>query len=163
MNASDLSSQPPCTPDETSAAPEASAHVAEGRASRARTKRVWALALGTAAVWQIDPALVEMADMVGLIACAGNKSLVGDSIAGLRARAQELRTRIEPLPAGALAKVVRRTEAACGAVMDKGARLKELQTSWDHFVACLRANRTTATDGAVDADVKGNGDSKPQR
>ena len=106
---------------------------------KTRHKRVWAIALGTAAVWQIDPALAEMADMVAVIACAGNKSLVGDSIASLRARAQDLRTTIEPLPASALAKVVRRTEAACGAVIDKGARLKELQTSWDHFVACLRA------------------------
>lgn len=103
-------------------------------------KRVWALALGTAAVWYLDPVLVEMAELVGGIALSNNKSLARDAISEMRRKAAELRRQIGPLPASALAKVVRRTEAAGGAVLDKGARVKELQTSWDHFLACLRSS-----------------------
>ncbi|GAB3470494.1 hypothetical protein [Polaromonas eurypsychrophila] len=103
-------------------------------------KRVWALALGTAAVWYLDTLLLEMAELVGAIALSDNKSLTKDAIAELRRKAADLRCQIGPLPASALAKVVRRTEAAGGAVLDKGARLKELQTSWDHFLACLRSS-----------------------
>ena len=104
-------------------------------------KRVWALALGTAAVWYLDPALAEMAEMVGGIALSNNKSLARDAIAEMRRKANDLRGQIDPLAASALAKVVRRTEAAGGAVLDKGARMRELQTSWDHFLACLRSSR----------------------
>jgi hypothetical protein len=103
-------------------------------------KRVWALALGTAAVWYLDPVLVEMAELVGGIALSNNKSLAKDAITEMRRKAAELGRQIGPLPASALAKVVRRTEAAGGAVLDKGARVKELQTSWDHFLACLRSS-----------------------
>jgi len=103
-------------------------------------KRAWALALGTAAVWYLDPLLVEMAELVGGIALSNNKSLARDAIAEMRRKAADLRHQIGPLPASALAKVVRRTEAAGGAVLDKGARVKELQTSWDHFLACLRSS-----------------------
>jgi hypothetical protein len=97
------------------------------------------LALGTAAVWYLDPALAEMAELVGGIALSNNKSLAGDAIAEMRRKAAELRHQLDPLPASALAKVVRRTEAAGGAVLDKGARMRELQTSWDHFLACVRS------------------------
>lgn len=103
-------------------------------------KRAWALALGTAAVWYLDPLLLEMAELVGGIALSNNKSLAKDAITEMRRKATDLRRQIGPLPASALAKVVRRTEAAGGAVLDKGARLKELQTSWDHFLACLRSS-----------------------
>ena len=103
-------------------------------------KRVWALALGTAAVWYLDPALAEMAELVGGVALSNNKSLARDAIAQMRRKAAELRSQIAPLPASALAKVVRRTEAAGGAVLDKGARMQELQASWDHFLACLRSS-----------------------
>ena len=106
----------------------------------ARQKRVWALVLGTAAVWYLDPALTEMAELVCGIACSGNKSKVKDTIADMRRKAADLRRQIGPLPASALAKVVRRTEAAGGAVLDKGARIQELQTSWEHFLACLRSS-----------------------
>lgn len=107
-----------------------------------RHRRIWALALGTtAAIWQLDPALTEMAEMVTLIACAGNKSMAKDAIMQLRTKAGQLRTRIEPLQASALTKVVRRAEAACGAVLDKGVRVKEVQASWDHFMACVRARQ----------------------
>lgn len=103
-------------------------------------KRVWALALGTAAVWYLDPVLVEMAELVGGIALSNNKSLARDAITEMRRKAADLGRQIGPLPASALAKVVRRTEAAGGAVLDKGARMKELQSSWDHFLACLRSS-----------------------
>jgi len=104
----------------------------------ARHKRLWVLALGTAAVWHLNPALLEMAELIGLTACAGNKTLAKDAIAQMRAQAHNLRTQIAPLPASALAKVVRRAEAACGAVLDKGLRMNEVQISWDHFLACMR-------------------------
>lgn len=109
-------------------------------AGTAQPKRAWALALGTAAVWYLDPALAEMAEMVGGIALSNNKSMARDAIAEMRRKAAELRPQMAPLPASALAKVVRRTEAAGGAVLDKGARMQELQASWDHFLACLRSS-----------------------
>jgi len=102
-------------------------------------KRAWALALGTVAVWYLDPALAEMAELVGGVALSNNKSMAQDAIADMRRKAAELRRQLAPLPASALAKVVRRTEAAGGAVLNKGARMRELQASWDDFLACLRS------------------------
>jgi hypothetical protein len=106
----------------------------------AQPKRVWALALGTAAVWYLDPALAEMAELVCGVALSDNKAMARDAIADMRRKATELRPQMAPLPASALAKVVRRTEAAGGAVLDKGARMRELQASWDAFLACLRSS-----------------------
>ncbi len=108
-----------------------------------RNKRLWALALGTAAVWHLDPTLGEMAEMIGMIACAGNKTMAKDAITELRSKADSLRAQIPPLPASALSKVVRRAEAACGAVLDKGVRVKEVQASWDQFLTCVRALQDT--------------------
>lgn len=112
-------------------------------ATAVRNRRLWVLALGTAAVWQMDPALGEMAEMIGLIACASNKTLARDAIGQMRQKAEGLRAQIAPLQASALSKVVRRAEAACGAVLDKGIRVKEVQASWDHFMACVRALQET--------------------
>ncbi|MDP1953928.1 MAG: hypothetical protein Q8K71_05570 [Polaromonas sp.] len=112
----------------------------EPPADPVRQKRAWALVLGTAAVWYLDPALAEMAELVCGVAGSANKSVAGEAIANMRLKAAELRGQIGPLPASALAKVVRRTEAAGGAVLDKGARVQEVQTSWDHFLACLRSS-----------------------
>ena len=114
---------------------------APGSTAPARQKRLWVLALGSAALWQLDPAFTEMAEMIGMIACAGNKTLAKDAIAQMRARAESLRGQIQPLQASALSKVVRRAEAACGAVLDKGVRVREVQASWDLFVACLRTQQ----------------------
>ncbi len=121
--------------------PAAPAAGTPGPQAPGRAKRLWVLALGTAAVWHLDPALGEMAEMIGMIACASNKTLARDSIAQMRAKADSLRARIPPLPASALAKVVRRAEAACGAVLDKGVRVQEVQTSWEHFMACVRVRQ----------------------
>lgn len=126
---------PTVQPPETAAPDAGSVHVAP-----TRDKRMWALTLGTAAVWYLDPALAEMAQLVGGIACASNKSQIKDAIADMHLKADAMRQQVGPLPASALAKVVRRTEAASGAVLDKGARLKELQASWDLFLACLRSS-----------------------
>lgn len=108
-----------------------------------RKPRIWALALGTAAIWHIDPAIAEMAEMVAVIACTGNKSLAKDAITKMRTTADSLRSRIAPLPASALTKVVRRAEAACGAVLDKGVRVREVEASWDSFVACIKTRRSS--------------------
>lgn len=108
---------------------------AQADAPPARNKRLWALALGTA--------LGKMAEMVGMIACAGNKTLAKDAITEMRSKADSLRAQIPPLPASALLKVVRRAEAACGAVLDKGVRMKEVQANWDQFLTCVRALQDT--------------------
>jgi hypothetical protein len=108
-----------------------------------RNKRLWVLALGTAAAWHLDPAFGEMAEMIGMIACASNKTLARDAILQMRAKADTLRAQIPPLPRSALTKVVRRAEAACGAVLDKGVRVNEVQASWDHFLSCVRALQDT--------------------
>jgi hypothetical protein len=110
------------------------------QATTAQPRRVWTLALGTAVIWYLDPALAEMAELVGGIALSTNKSLAREAIVEMRRKAGALRGQIAPLPASALAKVVRRTEAAGGAVLDKGARMQELQASWDQFLACLRSS-----------------------
>lgn len=128
----------PSSPETQPAGPQ-SGDGAQAAATPTRNKRMWALALGTAALWNLDPAFGEMAEMIGMIACAGNKTLAKDAIAQMRSKADSLRAQIPPLPASALTKVVRRAEAACGAVLDKGVRVKEVQASWDHFVACVRA------------------------
>jgi len=128
----------PSSPETQPAGPQ-SGDGAQAAAAPTRNKRMWALALGTAALWNLDPAFGEMAEMIGMIACAGNKTLAKDAIAQMRSKADSLRAQIPPLPASALTKVVRRAEAACGAVLDKGVRVKEVQASWDHFVACVRA------------------------
>lgn len=113
-------------------------------ASAKKSRRVWAIALGTAAVLSIDPAIGEMAEMVAAIACTANKSLARDAIQDMRSKADNMRARFAPLPASALAKVVRRAEAACGAVLDKGARMRELQASWDSFIACVKAPKDSS-------------------
>jgi hypothetical protein len=120
--------------------PTDTAETATGLDAPGRAKRMWALALGSAAIWYLDPALAEMAEAVGGVAGATNKSLIKDAIADMRQKAAALGKQVGPLPASALAKVVRRTEAASGAVLDKGARMREVQASWDHFLACLRSS-----------------------
>lgn len=131
-----LSQHPTAVTTPPKSLPESASHSTEP----GRSRRTWALVLGTAAAWYLDPALAEMAEMVGGIACSANKSLAKDAMTEMHRKAAALRQQLAPLPASALAKVVRRTEAASGAVLDKGARMRELQSSWDHFLACLRSS-----------------------
>jgi hypothetical protein len=123
-----------------SSPPESPTGTSGPLAEPAPSPRGWALALGTAAVWYLEPALAEMAELVGGVALSNNKSMARGAITEMRRKAAELRGQLAPLPASALAKVVRRTEAAGGAVLNKGARMRELQTSWDDFLACLRSS-----------------------
>jgi len=104
---------------------------------KGKEKRSWPLALKCGVVWPMEPSLGEIADMIKLIACASNKAATKTAIAQLRANAESLRRQMAPLCASALVKVVRRAEAACGAVLDKGARIKEVETSWNLFMACV--------------------------
>lgn len=104
---------------------------------KGKEKRSWPLALKCGVVWPMEPSLGEIADMIKLIACASNKAATKSAIAQLRANAESLRKQMAPLCASALIKVVRRAEAACGAVLDKGARIKEVETSWNLFMACV--------------------------
>lgn len=106
-----------------------------------RTRRIWSLSLGTAEVWRQDPAFGELAEMVMSLSGTNNKINAKEAICEMRTKAQALRNRVPPLTASALVKVIRRTEAACGAVLDKGARVQEVQASWDHFIACLESKQ----------------------
>jgi len=81
-----------------------------------------------------------MAELVGGVALSNNKAMARGAIAEMRRKAAQLRRQMAPLPASALAKVVRRSEAAGGAVLNKGARMRELQSSWDDLLACLRSS-----------------------
>ncbi len=102
---------------------------------------MWALALGPAALWNLDPAFSEMAEMIGMIACAGNKTLAKDAIAQMRNKADSLRAKI-PATAGQRpdqGRAARRSRLRRGK-LDKGVRVKEVEARWEHFVACVRAN-----------------------
>lgn len=125
-------SSPPASPPPTQGRP----------AAGPPSQPTWALALGTAAVWYLEPALAEMAELVGGVALSNNKAMARGAIAEMRRKAAQLRRQMAPLPASALAKVVRRSEAAGGAVLNKGARMRELQSSWDDLLACLRSTST---------------------
>jgi hypothetical protein len=125
-----------------SSPPESPAGTTGPLAAPAQSPRAWALALGTAAVWYLEPALAEMAELVGGVALSNNKTMARGSITEMRRKAAELRRQLAPRPASALAKVVRRSEAAGGAVLNKRARMRDLQTSWDDFLACLRSSTT---------------------
>ena len=103
----------------------------------------WTLALDSTAVWHLDPALAEIALLTTRVACASHKAAAKDMTLQLRVKADALRLQMAPLPASALSKVVRRTEAASGTVLDKGARLHEVQAAWDDFVVCLRLKDET--------------------
>ena len=103
----------------------------------------WVLALDSAAVWHLDPALAELARLISQVAGAPHKTAVKQAIRQLRSQAEALRLQIAPLPASALSKLVRRCESASGVVLDKGARFNDVQAAWDHFVVCLRLKDET--------------------
>ncbi|MES2977025.1 MAG: hypothetical protein V4731_01255 [Pseudomonadota bacterium] len=111
-------------------------------ASKRSTGRVWVMALAGAAAWQFDPALSEMAELVTAVACSGNKSVTQNTIAHLRSHAESARVTMAPLQARLLSRLLRRTEAACGAVLDKRARLEEVQAAWTDLLTCLNLKLT---------------------
>ncbi|MFO1245809.1 MAG: hypothetical protein U1E71_11610 [Ramlibacter sp.] len=127
--------RPAPEPASTGASP-----VTAAPASRQGTQ-AWLLAVGSAALWQIDPALVELGELACSVACASTQGVARESVAQLRDRASLLRQRLAPMGARAVDRVVRRAERASGSVLDKRARLNELQSSWDDLLTCLRLTR----------------------
>lgn len=109
-------------------------HATEGAGA---STRAWLLAAGSAALWQIDPALVELAELAGSVALSSTQGMARESAAQLRERAASLQRRLAPMGARAVDRVVRRAERASGSVLDKRARLKELKDSWNDLLTCL--------------------------
>lgn len=101
----------------------------------------WLLALGSAALWQLDPALAELGAFACAVACASSQELARESVLQMRAHAASLRRRVSPLSARAMARVVRNAERASGQVLDKKAKLRDLQSSWDDLLHCLHLTR----------------------
>jgi len=101
----------------------------------------WLVALGTAAMGQLDPGLIELGELAGTVACATTQDIARESVRQLRAQATALRGRMAPLGARAVDRVVRRAERASGSVLDKRARMHELQQSWNDLLTCLRTLR----------------------
>ena len=106
-----------------------------------QSAKAWLLAAGSAALWQIDPALVELGELAGSVAAAGTQGMARESAMQLRERASALQKRLAPMGARAVDRVVRRAERASGSVLDKRARLKELQDSWNDLLTCLQLTK----------------------
>lgn len=100
--------------------------------------RPWLVVLGTAAVCSFDPQLLELAELAASVAAAGTQDVAKGNVAELRSRARDLNRKLAPMAARALSRVVRRAERACGSVVDKRARVAELQASWDDLLTCLQ-------------------------
>ncbi len=103
--------------------------------------QAWLLAVGSAALWQIDPALIELGELACSVACASTQGAARDAVNQLHDQAAMLRKRLAPMGARHVDRVVRRAERASGSVLDKRARLHELQSSWDDLMTCLRLIR----------------------
>ena len=99
--------------------------------------KAWLFAAGSAALWQIDPALVELGELACSVALSSTQGMARESAAQLRGSAAALQKRMAPMGARAVDRVVRRAERASGSVLDKRARLKELQDSWNDLLTCL--------------------------
>ena len=100
--------------------------------------RPWLVVLGTAALCSFDPLLLEFADLAVAVATAGTQGVAKADVNQLRAKARDLNRKLAPMAARALSRVVRRAERACGSVVDKRARVAELQASWDDLLTCLQ-------------------------
>lgn len=111
---------------------------ASNNPSPRQSAKAWLLAAGSAALWQIDPALVELGELACSVAAAGTQGMARDSAMQLRDRATALQKRLAPMGARAVDRVVRRAERASGSVLDKRARLKELQDSWNDLLTCVQ-------------------------
>jgi hypothetical protein len=123
---------------------QADDHGPEGTSNKpgpSQSAKAWLLAAGSAALWQIDPALVELGELACSVAAAGTQGMARDSAMQLRERATALQKRLAPMGARAVDRVVRRAERASGSVLDKRARLKELQDSWNDLLTCLQLTK----------------------
>ncbi len=105
------------------------------------TARAWLVAAGSALALQVDPALLELGELAGSVALASTQGMARATAAQMREHARNLQKRLAPLGARAVDRVVRRAERASGSVLDKRARLKELQDSWNDLLTCVRATR----------------------
>lgn len=103
--------------------------------------RAWLLAAGAAVAWQLDPALTQLGELAGTVALAATQGHARDTAAQLRDHARSVQKGLAPLGARAVDRVVRRAERASGSVLDKRARLKELQDSWNDLLTCLRVSK----------------------
>ncbi len=103
--------------------------------------RAWLMAAGSALALQVDPALLELGELAGSVALASTQGMARATAAQMREHARNLQKRLAPLGARAVDRVVRRAERASGSVLDKRARLKELQDSWNDLLTCVRATR----------------------
>lgn len=108
-----------------------------GPDSPSASAKAWLLAVGSAALWQIDPALMELGELACSVAFSSTQGVARASATQLRDSAAALQKRLTPMGAGAVGRVVRRAERASGNVLDKRARLKELQDSWNDLLTCL--------------------------
>ncbi len=99
--------------------------------------QAWLFAVGSAALRQIDPALIELGELACSVAFSSTQGLARESATQLRGSAAALQKRLAPMGARAVDRVVRRAERASGSVLDKKARLKELQDSWNDLLTCL--------------------------
>jgi hypothetical protein len=97
----------------------------------------WIMALGTGALYHLDPALVELAELAVTVAGASTQAAAREHLVALRTKARDMRRQMHPMAARALSRVVRRAERASGGVVDKRARLKEFQATWHELLACL--------------------------
>ncbi len=112
-----------------------------GTQTDSHSVKAWLMAAGSAALWQLDPALVELGELACSVAAAGTQGMARETVLQLRAHAAGLQKRLAPMGARAVDRVVRRAERASGSVLDKRARLKEFKDSWNDLLTCLQHSR----------------------
>ncbi|HSI54300.1 MAG: hypothetical protein ACAH21_00725 [Ramlibacter sp.] len=100
----------------------------------------WAI-LGAAALSQIDPSLVEVAELSVMVAGSTSRAAAQESMLQLRSKAAALRGGLAPLSARALARVVRSAEHASGQVIEKKVRMRVLRERWQDLMVCLHLAR----------------------
>ncbi len=75
------------------------------------------------------------------MAGASSQAAARESLVQLRTKASSLRDGLAPMTARALSRVVRSAEHASGRVIEKKARMQELQRRWHDLMVCLRLGR----------------------
>lgn len=101
----------------------------------------WLKALGAGALAQLDPSLMELGELAATVATATTQAAVHAQLQALRTKVRAMRRELPPLAARALSRLARRAERASGSVLDKRARLSELQATWQELLACLALRR----------------------